>query len=281
MLKRVFPVQVAPKNHAVSLEKVITAKQQSCAKVLVNLGCGTRWHPDWINVDFHGDDTNVFRYNLREGLPLPNASVDCIYASHCLEHFTPHDAELFLRECAQVLKPSGLLRIVVPDLEQAARAYLSALDAARVSIHDEEAAARHNWMIIELVDQLCRHQSGGEMLRLWTCPEIPEEDFIISRVGTEYLNARKHCKGMELPPASTDPTQVGVFRLGGEPHQWMYDEFSLARLLRRCGFTGMQRMDAASSRLNGFARYSLDTNEDSSVYKPDSLYMEAFLGVKS
>jgi len=151
------------------------------------------------------------------------------------------------------------------------------LYAARSAEDDAEAAAKHEWMIIELVDQLCRHQSGGEMLRMWAQTEVPAEDFIMGRVGTEYLNARKNCKGMKLPHFSADPLQVGIFRLGGEPHQWMYDELSLTRLLRKCGFAGVKRVDAVSSQLDGFAQYCLDNNEDGSPYKPDSLYLEAFL----
>jgi len=258
-----------------TLQKLLKIKQQSDTKILVNLGCGSRWHPDWINIDCHGDNSNVFQHNLRQGLPLPDASADCIYTSHCLEHFTPRDAEEFLRECARVLKSLGILRIVVPDLEQIARAYLEQLDAARANPDNQEAAGRHDWMIVELIDQLCRHQSGGEMLRLWARQEVSAENFIISRVGTEYLNVRKHCKGMELPPSSTDPQQVGAFRLGGEPHQWMYDELSLIRLLRRCGFTDIRRMNADSSTIEGFSRFHLDTNADGTIYKPDSLYMEA------
>jgi SAM-dependent methyltransferase len=255
----------------------VVTKQQSGAAVLVNLGCGSRWHQDWINIDFRGDNVNVFQHNLREGLPLPDASADCIYASHCLEHFTPHDAEQFLLECARVLKLSGILRIVVPDMEQITRAYLSALDAARAADDNGDVIAKHEWMIIELVDQLCRNQGGGEMLRLWSQPDVAAEDFILSRVGTEYINARNLCKGMMLP-YSTDPLQVGAFRLGGEPHQWMYDELSLGRLLHRCGFIDVKKMEAISSRLDDFTRYCLDINEDSTPYKPDSLYMEAFLG---
>lgn len=249
-------------------------KQQSGSAVLVNLGCGSRWHSTWINIDLHGDDINVFTHNFRLGVPLPNASADCIYTSHCLEHFTPQEAEAFLKACRKALKPSGLLRIVVPDLEQIVRFYLANLDAAKVTPDDPLVSARHNWMIVELIDQLCRHQSGGEMLRLWAQPEVAAEDFIISRVGTEYLNARKGCRGVIIP-SSTEPQQVGQFRLGGEPHQWMYDEQSLSRLLRQYGFYNVRKVDAVTSALESFSSYNLDTNADGSVYKPDSLYMEA------
>ena len=42
----------------------------------------------------------------------------------------PADAERFLREGVRVLKPGGILRVVVPDLEQIARAYLQKLSDA-------------------------------------------------------------------------------------------------------------------------------------------------------
>jgi SAM-dependent methyltransferase len=255
----------------------VATKQKTDVALLVNLGCGSRWHPDWINIDFQGDNSNVFQHNLREGLPLPDKSADFIYAGHCLEHFAPHDAERFLRECFRVLKTSGCLRIAVPNLEQIARVYLATLDAARTAVDDKEAVAKHEWMVIELVDQLCRHVSGGEMLRFWAQPDVPAEDFIISRIGMEYQNSRRHFKGMKQSFPSNDPLHVGAFRLGGEPHQWMYDEMSLARLLRHCGFINTQRRDASSSRLNGFVQYCLDTNKDGTIYKPDSLYMEAWL----
>lgn len=252
----------------------VAAKLLTKGVIRANLGCGTRWHSAWINIDFQGDNTNVFSHNLRLGLPLPDASADCIYTSHCLEHFSPQEAEVFLKACRKALKPSGILRVVVPDLEQIARFYLASLDIVKTTPDDPLAVARHNWMIVELIDQLCRHQSGGEMLRLWAQAEVAAEDFIISRIGTEYLNARKGCQGVTIP-SLTEPQQVGQFRLGGEPHRWMYDEQSLSRLLRRCGFYNVCKVDAVTSALENFSSYNLDTNADGSVYKPDSLYMEA------
>jgi len=55
----------------------------------------------------------------------------------------------------------------------------------------------------------------------------------------------------------------------------MYDEVSLARLLRQCGFSDIRRVDAATSAIESFSRFHLDTNADGTAYKPDSLYMEA------
>ena len=41
---------------------------------------------------------------------------------------------------------------------------------------------------------------------------------------------------------------IGRFRLSGETHQWMYDGYSLGKLMNECGFTGITRYSAHQSR---------------------------------
>lgn len=59
--------------------------------------------------------------------PLPDAadSADEIRASHVLEHFSHRKALEVLREWVRVLKPGGLIRLAVPDLEYIAQGYLA------------------------------------------------------------------------------------------------------------------------------------------------------------
>ena len=54
--------------------------------------------------------------DVREGLPYRRNSLSYVYSSHCFEHFYADQARRFLRECIRVLKPGGILRLVVPDL---------------------------------------------------------------------------------------------------------------------------------------------------------------------
>jgi FkbM family methyltransferase len=242
--------------------------------ILCNVGCGSRHHPAWINIDFHGDGQTVLQWDLRQGVPLPDASCDAVYSSHTIEHFDRAGARRFLMECRRVLKPGGILRLVAPDLEGLARSYLECLAAAQRG--EEGADARYEWIVVELLDQLVRHQSGGEMRRLWCLPEVPAEDFIAQRVGTEYWRAREHCKGRIV--SQTTPIEavtVGQFRLGGEVHQWMYDRYSLGRLMTKAGFVEVRHCSADSSSIEEFAAYNLDTEPDGTVYKPDSFFMEA------
>lgn len=52
-----------------------------------------------------------------EGLPIQDESVDVLYTSHMLEHLDKNEAEKFLREAFRLLRPGGIIRIVVPDIK--------------------------------------------------------------------------------------------------------------------------------------------------------------------
>jgi hypothetical protein len=69
-------------------------------------------------------------------------------------------------------------------------------------------------------------------------------------------------------------TQLGKFRMSGEIHQWMYDRYSLKRLLETAGFENFTPVTAFQSRIPGWPAYELDT-EQGEVRKPDSLFAEA------
>jgi predicted SAM-dependent methyltransferase len=61
--------------------------------------------------------------DIRKGIPHDDKSVDYIYCSHVLEHFEKWETEKILRECRRVLKKSGMMRIVLPDLERLVSKY--------------------------------------------------------------------------------------------------------------------------------------------------------------
>lgn len=90
----------------------------------LNIGCGTVFHPDWLNFDLISTSSHVKTWDIRQGFKLESSSVSACYSSHFLEHLSTHEAKQVLTDCFRVLQSQGILRIVVPDLEIVARDYL-------------------------------------------------------------------------------------------------------------------------------------------------------------
>src|SRR5680860_613780 len=110
---------------------------------LLNLGCGNKYHKDWLNIDFVSSSEFVKEHNLLNGIPIKDESVDVVYHSHILEHFSKEDGYHFIRECYRVLNKDGIIRIAVPDLEIIAKEYLKNLQLAIEG--DKEAKNNYEW----------------------------------------------------------------------------------------------------------------------------------------
>jgi len=275
-------------------------------KSYLNLGCGSRTHPDWINIDVAARGPGVIRHDLSRGIPLRDASCDVVYHAAVLEHLRRPEAAVFTVECRRVLKPGGVLRVGVPDLEKICRLYLARLESATTG--DAAAAGDYDWVMLELCDQTAREKSGGDMLAYLRQRPLPNEAFVLERIGVEgreLLTAlraqdvrrrlapaaalRTLLKGLRSLPvaagrlaaqallgaAGRRALAIGRFRLSGEVHHRMYDRLSLARLLREAGFLEIKVRDAAASRIPDWGRFNLDTLPDGQVMKPDLFFMEA------
>lgn len=151
---------------------------------MVNLGCGDRFNDSWENYDFYSEKKEVKFIDLRKSLPFKNESIDCIYNSHVLEHFEKYKAKYFLQEIYRVLKPGGIIRVVVPDLEKICREYLNQLDQAVSG--GITSSDKYEWMMLELLDQMVRTKSGGLMVDFLKSNGVRNKDFIIDRCG-EYI----------------------------------------------------------------------------------------------
>lgn len=117
----------------------------------VNLGCGLHCSSGWLNIDgsltsllgtnmtllnkviykvagssayYSFDHFNeviknkkLYWRDLTEKIPLADDSVDIVFSSHFLEHLTKTKGEQFLNDIYRIMKPGGLMRILVPDLD--------------------------------------------------------------------------------------------------------------------------------------------------------------------
>lgn len=158
--------------------------------------------------------------------------------------------------------------------------------------------------MVEIFDQMVRMRSGGEMQEYFHSIAISQDktkiDFIKNRIGWNFfaphiadssiatlkskitldkiankiLNLYLKILYFLAPRSIRD--EVFIRTSIGERHKWMYDSFSLKRLLAQAGFIDIQEMSYNHSQIPDFNTYLLDINTDGSAYKGiSSLYMEA------
>ncbi len=81
----------------------------------LHVGCGRNILPGWINADISPRaELIVF---LQRRLPIRSGYLDRIYSEHVLEHVPYRSAVYFLKEAYRTLKPGGVIRIAMPDLD--------------------------------------------------------------------------------------------------------------------------------------------------------------------
>ncbi len=237
--------------------------------VIVNLGCGNKTHPDCLNVDwsiyarikhnpigqrlapivFNGVrlkqyealEEDVIVHDLRKGIPLEDSSADAVYHSHVLEHIDRELVAGFLAEIRRVLRPGGVHRIVVPDLECYAREYLANLELA---LSDSQARIRHDSLVSQMLLQMVRREAYGTSLQ---------------------RPVRRRVENLVL----------GDARKRGESHMWMWDRVNLSQALEDAGFQDVQVVDWQTSRISRWNEMALDQNDAGGEYKPESMYVEA------
>ncbi|MDB5249623.1 MAG: uncharacterized protein JWQ40_4017 [Segetibacter sp.] len=238
---------------------------------ILNLGCGTKVseHPNVVNIDWsiylrvkknpvlrrvaplliNGERLNGFKtipanilvHNLAKGIPFPADSVDVVYHSHLLEHLDRDIAKHFLLEIKRVLRPGGILRIVVPDFERFAKDYVHHLSVCE---NDKGEAGKHDEYISAMISQCVRREAHG------TSHQKPFRRFI-------------------------ENTLLGDARRRGETHQWMYDRINLSWLLIGLGYKNPVVQQYNVSLISDWNKYMLDTDLHGNEYKTDSFYMEA------
>lgn len=278
---------------------------------MLNVGCGNSFHQDWVNIDINTNNKSVIKHDIKTGLPFENETFKVVYCSHVLEHFDPDSAEKITNEIFRVLMKGGIVRILVPDLESICRNYLKYMEDAASG--DNKAEFKYDYSLLEMFDQMVRTESGGRLGKLWRSGDIPDMSFILNRNGIEakqsideivrintgeiktnsnrtYLAKAiiKTLKGIlnyriKIPEAVirlflgkeyVNYFRESIFRGKGEIHRFMYDRYSMARLLGKCGFREIKQCTAGQTEIKDFHKYQFEIT-GGMIRKPDSLYMEA------
>lgn len=227
----------------------------------INLGSGPTGPIDWINTDliinncylrwifyrtiriplrtfkiidngllryfFSPTPPNFLRLNLAKGrLPFPNETFKFCYSSHFFEHIEIWQLERLLIEIHRVLVKDGICRIVVPDLEIIAQAYVS---------HKQG------------------NNSAFSNLNLTKSPIIEMNEHF----GNTYeINPKL--------PDMLKPFSYQVLRKYG--HKFMHDYDSLKELLIRAGFDRVIRQKFRQGEVQDLKILDIESHRFESLY---------------
>ncbi|MFB1489907.1 MULTISPECIES: methyltransferase domain-containing protein [unclassified Thiocapsa] len=285
------------------------------AQPYVNLACGSTFveGDPWINLDYAPSSVMVQSADLLAPLPFANDSVAVIYSSHFLEHVPRSRVPGLLAECFRVLRPGGVLRLVMPDLEEMCREYLARRDAG-----DHEKA---DLVVVEMIDQCVRLTGGGELGALYrtysgdpgryatmmdylnwrngenlrpvstgqaadrgqavTAPRPTRSRPFLERITTLPSRVRKRAQNawfawlLQRLPAAFREQNVSLASVG-ERHHWLWDRHQLTEALRAAGFEHIERCTCDTGRIDGFPFFPLDVDDDGRARKgAESMYVEA------
>lgn len=112
-------------------------------------GCGPRAAPGWTNSDRKAGPGVDLACDIRGGLPVPDDSFDYVASMHALQEIPYPELVPVLRELRRVLKPAGVLRLGLPDLDRAIRAYVEH-DGGYFLVPDEEVESLAGKLSVQL-----------------------------------------------------------------------------------------------------------------------------------
>ena len=127
--------------------------------IKLNIGCGSKPLPGYVNIDSDDLDTLRSRYPSRQfnesikifqydifNLPYEDASVDEVKADSLIEHLSFVEEPKFFFEVVRVLRPGGIFDFSTTNFEEVVKLWLAADDEWKDFFkNNDEAIAKQHW----------------------------------------------------------------------------------------------------------------------------------------
>jgi predicted SAM-dependent methyltransferase len=240
-----------------------------------NIGAGPFRHPGWLNFDLYagGVPTGHVAHDLMSLTPLPreDGQAELVYCGHVLGHLNDEAALYTLREAHRLLKPGGLLRLVVCNTRLAYEAWRRNDRDFFFWIHDHDASGY--W----------RQTNLRMPLGQATLAQVFLEDFASTASAITVVGAANRIDDAELEKIfSENPLETALdycahrcppalqSRFPYHRMNWFHEE-KLVGMMRQAGFENAQLSAYLQSRAHVFRnRHYFDSH-----LPQISLYAEA------
>jgi len=191
--------------------------------IKLNIGCGGRPLPDYVNIDFDDldalkrrypqqafpENVQVYQYDIFH-LPFSDGSVAEVRADSLIEHLSFLEEPKFFYEVKRVLQPGGIFHFSTTNFEEIVKLWLAAEDEWKDFYrNDSDAIAQQHWFgqysyaTQNRWGYLCAMIFGsqnGEGQFHKNCYTIPKIRAILKRMGLQELEITDyHWKGDRDP----------------------------------------------------------------------------------
>lgn len=149
--------------------------------------------------------SGVIRCDASKRLPYSDQSVSKIYTSHFLEHIPVEKGSFFLQECYRVLKPEGVMRLVVPDLLSHAEKYVECTKRLlNTSLLPDDRSFHDKFLQTIFGAYLKKKRYGAEHCYMYDLPTLVS---LLNSVGFQNIKRFNYREGDddELPSYDSRP----------------------------------------------------------------------------
>jgi len=178
-------------------------------KIKLNVGASPIWRKEGWHILDHkireGNETTIT--GDASNIPIENGSCETIFNSHMVEHIPHTRLEDIFIEFNRVLEKDGVLRILTPDLNKIARAYVDRNEEffQKAKLEDENIRVDLGY--------------GGMFMNFVVSPG--QDTALLNRQLTEFIS--------------------------GYAHLYLYDYEMMEIILKRCGFYKCKQKDFCDS----------------------------------
>jgi SAM-dependent methyltransferase len=116
----------------------------------LNWGCGDDPPAGWVNSDLVDASGVDITCDIREGLPVDDDWFDYVVSIHALPMIRYPDLVPVLTELRRVLKPGGVLRLGLPDVEKGIQALLRG-DREYFLVPDDEVRSMGGKFVVHML----------------------------------------------------------------------------------------------------------------------------------